>query len=58
MTTPLGNEIDRLREVNAALVACVKKCVEMFGPVERPNTEGATWLANCRAALAKAKEAQ
>ena len=61
MTTPLGNEIDRLRAVNEELVraleyalmavdAVVSRLGEMDG-FAKVQTEG-------RAALAKAKEAQ
>lgn len=37
-----------LREVGEAL----EQAVDMFGPAERPDTEGADWLAKCRDALA------
>jgi hypothetical protein len=37
------------------LLAACEKFVEMFGPIELPDTEGATWLANVRAAIAKAR---
>ena len=37
----------------AVLITCVRTFVALFGPVERPGTDGAVWLARCRAILTK-----
>lgn len=43
----------RVERVLKVAEPCLLSFVEMFGPVEIPNTDGAKWLAHVRDALAQ-----